>query len=195
VLFIAEHQGAKHKRSAAQELDNHRYSSKGKGKGKGKGFAGSNKPSQKGKGKGKSKGSSKGNSKGICLSLVVNLAIVTLSFGCAEGKEHGAAMHTVDFSSNPGNVGLGGRFFDIKQCVDNLVTNHSFDRDRASRMCFPVGLTLFQGSKALRCCGLAKTPGHESMHSKFHAFPDGWANEMRSAQSNNRGNFRQPAPS
>ena len=46
----------------------------------------------KGKGKGKSKGDSKGKSK---------------------GKEHGSAVHTVDFSSQPGKLGLGGRFFSI----------------------------------------------------------------------------------
>jgi hypothetical protein len=152
-----------------------RNTSKGKGhKGsKGKGFAGrSSMPSQQGKGIGKSKGNSKGNSK---------------------GKDHGAEKNSIDLSSKPGHVGLGGRFFDIEKCVDNLVNMHKFDRQKASRMCFPVGLTLFQGTRALRCCGLEKTPGYEGLHSKYHSFPDGWANEMRSSLSNNQGNFRQPA--
>ena len=34
------------------------------------------------------------------------------------GREQGSAVHIVDFSTQPGKVGLGGRFFSIKGCVD-----------------------------------------------------------------------------
>ena len=109
------------------------------------------------------------------------------------GKDHGVEIHTIDFSGQPDSVGSGGRFFDIEKCIDSLVSLHNFSREKASRMCFPVGLTLFQGNRALRCCGLEKTPGHKGLHSKFHSFPDGWANEMRGSLSNDQGFFRQPA--
>jgi hypothetical protein len=151
----------------------------------------------KAKAKGKARAILKENPK-VCLLYIV----FDESFGICEfpshdfsvtGKDHGADKNSVDFSSKPGHVGLGGRFFKIETCIDNLVNVHNFDRQKASRMCFPVGLTLFQGNRALRCCGLEKTPGHEGLHSKYHSFPDGWANEMRSSLSNNQGNFRQPA--
>ena len=106
---------------------------------------------------------------------------------CVTGKEHGSAVHTVDFCSQPGKVGLGDRFFSIKGGVNNLVSVHSYRQDKASRMCFPVGLTLFNGAKALRCCGLVNTPGHKGLHSEFHSFPGGCANGMRSTLTNNQG--------
>ena len=64
-----------------------------------------------------------------------------------------------------------------------------------SKMCFAVGLTLFPGEKALRCCGVGPaTPGHESCDSKYHSFPRNFATEMRRICGNGtQGDFRQPA--
>lgn len=111
------------------------------------------------------------------------------------GSNHGSAMHTVDFSSKPGEIGLGGRYFNIKKCIEHLVSKYGYDRDRAQRMCFAVGLTLFPAEKALRCCGVGpSTPGHESCDSKYHSFPRNFATEMRRICGNGtQGDFRQPA--
>ena len=107
------------------------------------------------------------------------------------GNQHGSAAHTIDWSTKPGQVGLGGRYFPIKLCVDNLVNNHGYDRDKAQRMCFSFGLTLFPGEKALRCCCMGvNTPGHEGCDSKYHSFPKNFASEMRRICENS--DFRQP---
>ena len=107
------------------------------------------------------------------------------------GNQHGSAAHTIDWSTKPGQVGLGGRYFPIKLCVDNLVNNHGYDRDKAQRMCFSFGLTLFPGEKALRCCCMGEnTPGHEGCDSKYHSFPKNFASEMRRICENS--DFRQP---
>lgn len=72
----------------------------------------------------------------------VNYSVVaTTNRICVVGNMHGSAMHTIDYSSKQGQIGIGGRFFSIKQCIDHLVSQHGYDRERAQRMCFAVGLT------------------------------------------------------
>ena len=121
--------------------------------------------------------------------------VATTNRICVVGNMHGSAMHTIDYSSKQGQIGIGGRFFSIKQCIDHLVSQHGYDRERAQRMCFAVGLTLFPAEKALRCCGVGQsTPGHESCDSKYHSFPKNFAAEMRRIGGNKGpGDFRQPA--
>ena len=108
---------------------------------------------------------------------------------------HGAAMHTIDYSSKPGEIGIGGPFFNIKGCIDHLVSKRGYDRERAQHMCFAVDLTLFPVEKALRCCGVGpSTPGHASCDSKYHPFPRNSTSKMRRIGGNGApGNFRQPA--
>ena len=110
------------------------------------------------------------------------------------GNMHSAAMHTINYSSKPGEIGIGGRFFNIKGCIDHLVSKHGYDRERAQRMCFVVGLTLFPAEKALRCCGVGpSTPGHERGDSKYYAFPRNFASERRRIGGNGApGDFCQP---
>ena len=129
------------------------------------------------------------------VALCFNIRGFLLIASVNAGSYHGSATHTVDFSSKPGEIGLGGRYFNIKQCIEHLVSKYGFDRDRAQRMCFAVGLTLFPGEKALCCCGVgSSTPGHERIDSKYHAFPRNFANEMRRICGNGtQGDFRQPA--
>ena len=104
-------------------------------------------------------------------------------------------MHTIDYSSKAGEIGIGGRFFNTNACIDHLVSKHGYDRERAQRMCFVVGLTLFPAETALRCCGVGpSTLGHESCDSKYHAFPKNFASEMRRIGGNGAlGDFCQPA--
>ena len=71
MLFIAEHQGAKHKRSAAQELDNHRYPQKVKAKAKEKGLLVPTSLARRAKAKGKAKAVLKAIPKVYALALLL----------------------------------------------------------------------------------------------------------------------------
>ena len=79
-----------------------------------------------------------------CLYISVFLCCKLTILVCV-GNQHGSAMHTIDYSSKLGENGIGGRCFPVKACIANLVDNHKYDRERAQKMCFAVGLTHFFG--------------------------------------------------
>ena len=63
----------------------------------------------------------------------------------------------------------GGRFFERAACVDVLVKEYRFDREKAMKMCFECGLSDFDD------CAMCPTPakkGHTTKTDDFHDFPD-----------------------
>ena len=63
-----------------------------------------------------------------CLYISVLLCCKLTILVCV-GNQHGSAMHTIDYSSKPGENGTGGRFIPVEACIANLVDNHKYDRE------------------------------------------------------------------
>ena len=81
----------------------------------------------------------------------------------------GASNGRVDYSKK-GFFKLGsGRFFERAACVEVLVKEYNFPREKALKMCFECGLSDFDD------CDMCPTPakkGHTSKTDDFHIFPD-----------------------
>ena len=58
----------------------------------------------------------------VCCCLYISAFLCCkLTILVCVGNQHGSAKHTIDYSSKPGEIGIGGRFFPVKACIANLV--------------------------------------------------------------------------
>ena len=84
-------------------------------------------------------------------------------------KAIGSSNDRVDYTRK-GWFKLGnGRFFERAACVDVLVKEYRFDREKAMKMCFECGLSDFDD------CAMCPTPakkGHTTKTDDCHDFPD-----------------------
>ena len=81
----------------------------------------------------------------------------------------GASNDKVDYTKKGFFKLGGGRYFERAACVDVLVKEYSFPREKAMKMCFECGLSDFDD------CAMCPTPakkGHTSKTDDFHSFPD-----------------------
>ena len=84
-------------------------------------------------------------------------------------KAVGSSNDRVDYTRKGFFKLGGGRFFERAACVDVLVKEYSFAREKATKMCFECGLSDFDD------CAMCPTPakkGHTTKTDDFHDFPD-----------------------
>ena len=84
-------------------------------------------------------------------------------------KAVGSSNDRVDYTKKGFFKLGGGRYFERAACVDVLVREYSFAREKALKMCFECGLSDFDD------CAMCPTPakkGHTTKTDEFHDFPE-----------------------
>ena len=84
-------------------------------------------------------------------------------------KAVGSSNDRVDYTKKGFFKLGGGRYFERAACVDVLVREYSFAREKALKMCFECGLSDFDD------CAMCPTPakkGHTTKTDDFHDFPE-----------------------
>ena len=84
-------------------------------------------------------------------------------------KAVGSSNDRVDYTKKGFFKLGGGRYFERAACVDVLVREYGFAREKALKMCFECGLSDFDD------CAMCPTPakkGHTTKTDEFHDFPE-----------------------
>ena len=84
-------------------------------------------------------------------------------------KAIGSSNDRVDYTKKGFFKLGGGRYFERAACVDVLVREYSFAREKAMKMCFECGLSDFDD------CAMCPTPakkGHTTKTDDLHTFPE-----------------------